>query len=76
MFDYNTTLYDRTLGNNPSSVGIGVQTMLNTKSIFSPLIEINAQGALEDDDVFRLTKNGEGGTRCTRNNKCIRGFSS
>ncbi len=60
LFDYNTTLYDRTLGNNPSDVGIGVQTMINTKSIFNPLIEINAQGALEDDDVFRLTKNGEG----------------
>jgi hypothetical protein len=59
LFDYNTTLYDRTLGNNPSGVGIGIQTMINTKSIFSPLIEINAQGSLEDDDVFRLTKNGE-----------------
>jgi hypothetical protein len=59
LFDYNTTLNDRTLGNNPSGVGIGVQTMINTKSIFSPLIEINAQGALEDDDVLRLTKNGE-----------------
>src|SRR5690242_19391194 len=60
LFDYNTTLYDKTLGNNPSGVGIGVQTMINTKSIFSPLIEINAQGSLENDDVFRLTKNGEG----------------
>jgi len=59
LLDYYTTFYDRTLGNNPSGVGIGIQTMINTRSIFSPLIEINAQGALEDDDVFRLTKNGD-----------------
>ncbi len=59
LLDYYTTLHDRTLGNNPSGVGIGAKIMIHTKSIFSALIEINAQGALENDDVFRLTKNGE-----------------
>ena len=59
LLNYCTTLYDRTLGNNPSEVGIEVQTMIKTKSIFNPMIEINAQGALEDDDVLRLTKNGD-----------------
>jgi len=58
LLHYYKTIYDRTLGNNPSGVGISVQTMINTKSIFSPIIEINAQGSLEDDDVLRLTKNG------------------
>jgi hypothetical protein len=58
LLHYYKTMYDRTLGNNPSGVGIGVQTMINTKSIFSPIIEINAQGSLENDDVLRLTKNG------------------
>jgi len=59
LLDYNTTLYDRTLGNNPSGVGVDAQVMVNTKTIFKPLIEINAQGSLEDDDVLRVTENRE-----------------
>jgi len=58
LLHYYKTIYDRTLGNNPSGVGISVQTMINIKSMITPMIEISAQGSLEDDDVLRLTKNG------------------
>ncbi len=60
LFEYSTTMYDRTLGNNPSGVGIGAQVMMKTKTAFEPIIEITAQGSLEDDDVYRLTPGGKG----------------
>ena len=52
--EYNHTVYDRTLGNNPWSVGLGLQSFLLTKSKLKPTIELAADGSLEDDKVLRL----------------------
>ena len=60
LLDYSTTMNDRTLGNNPSAVGINVQVMMKTKTAFEPLIKIAAQSSLENDDVYRLTPDGKG----------------
>ena len=37
---YNKTIYDVTLGNNPSGVGLGIETVFNSGSKFKPAIEI------------------------------------
>ncbi len=56
---YNKTIYDVTLGNNPSGVGLGIETVFNTRSKFKPAIEITGDVYLEDDKVFRMTTTGE-----------------
>jgi hypothetical protein len=48
-FQANTTLYDRTASNNSGGVGFGLQTVLNTKTLVRPTIEING-------DIFGGTK--------------------
>ncbi|HUC80774.1 MAG TPA: hypothetical protein VMR70_07650 [Flavisolibacter sp.] len=40
-FQANTTLYDRTASNNSGAAGLGVQTVLNTKTRVRPTVEIN-----------------------------------
>ena len=55
---YNKTLYDITWGNNPSGIGLGVETFFNTKSKFKPAIDITAHVYVEDDKVLRLDPNG------------------
>ncbi len=57
--NYNKTIYDVTLGNNPSGIGLGLQAFLNTNSKFKFTIEITDDVYLEDDKVFRTTLNGE-----------------
>jgi hypothetical protein len=52
---YSKTMYDITLGNNPSGVGIGVQTFLNNKTKFKPTIEVTSKVYLENDKVLRIT---------------------
>jgi hypothetical protein len=56
---YNKTIYDRTSGNNPWSVGLGFQASLNNKTKFKPLIDLTADGSIEDDDVLRLSSDGK-----------------
>ena len=56
---YNKTIYDITYGNNPSGIGLGLETVLNTKTKFKPVIEITGDIYLEDDKVFRMTTTGE-----------------
>lgn len=56
---YNKTIYDRTLGNNPWSIGLGLQVFLNTKTKFKPAIELTADGSLEDDKVQRLASDNK-----------------
>jgi hypothetical protein len=56
---YNKTIYDRTFGNNPWSVGLGLQTFLNGKTKFKPTIDFTANGSLEDDKVLRLTSDNK-----------------
>jgi len=56
---FNKTIYDRTLGNNPWSVGIGLQAFLNNKTKFKPVIELTADASIADDDVLRLSPDGK-----------------
>lgn len=51
---YNKTIYDRTIGNNPWSMGLGLQAFLNNSAKFKPTIEFTADAYLEDDKVLRL----------------------
>jgi hypothetical protein len=58
LTQYNKTLYDRTIGNNPWGVGFGLQSILNSKSKFKPTIELTADIYLEDDKVLILNPDG------------------
>jgi hypothetical protein len=72
LAQYNKTIYDRTLGNNPSGVGLGLQTFFNNKTRFKPTIELTGDIYLEDDKVLRLNPDG---TIPTKNND-VRGMVS
>ena len=39
---YNKTITDATLGNNPSWIGVGLETFFNTKTKFKTTIELTA----------------------------------
>ena len=56
--EYNQTLYDYTMGNNPWGVGLGVQAFLNIKSKFKPTIELTRDIYVEDNKVLRLNPDG------------------
>jgi hypothetical protein len=56
---YNKTIYDITLGNNPSGIGLGLQAFLNNKTKFKPTIELADYIYLENDKVMRLTNNSK-----------------
>jgi len=58
LTQYNKTLYDRTKGNNPWGVGLGLQTFLKNKTKFTPTIELTGNIYLEDDKVFRTNSDG------------------
>lgn len=58
LTQYNKTLYDRTIGNNPWGVGLGLQAFYNTKTNFKPTIELTGDVYLEDDKVLRLDPDG------------------
>ena len=51
---YNQTLNDITIGNNPWGAGIGLQTFINTKTVFQPTIELTGDLYLMDDKVYRM----------------------
>ena len=55
---YNKTIYDRTIGNNPWGMGLGLQLYLNGNSKVKPTIEFTADAYLEDDKVFRTNSDG------------------
>ena len=55
---YNQTLYDYTLGNNPWGIGFGLQTFFINKTKFRPIIELTGDLYLMDDKVFRLNPDG------------------
>jgi hypothetical protein len=57
---YNHTLSDYTIGNNPWSMGLGLQTFFNNKSKFKPTIELTGDLYLEDDKVLRLNSDSSG----------------
>ena len=58
LTQYNKTLYDRTIGNNPWGVGFGLQTFFNNKTNFKPTIELTGDIYLEDNKVLRLNPDG------------------
>ena len=58
LTQYNKTIYDRTIGNNPWGVGLGLQSYFNNKTKFKPTIEITGDVYLEDDKVLRLNPDG------------------
>ena len=55
---YNKTLKDYTIGNNPSGIGLGLQAYFNNKTKFKPTIELTGDLYLEDDKVFRSDPDG------------------
>ncbi len=55
---YNKTIYDRTIGNNPWGMGLGLQLFLNNNSKFKPTVDITADAYLENDKVFRTNSDG------------------
>lgn len=58
LAQYNNTIYDRTIGNNPWGAGLGLQTFFNNKIKFKPTIELTGDIYLEDDKVLRLDTDG------------------
>ena len=58
LTQYNKTIYDRTSGNNPSGVGLGLQTFFNNKTKFKPTLELTGDIYLENDKVFRTNLDG------------------
>ncbi len=58
LAQFNNTIYDMTLGNNPWGVGLGLQSFLNNKTKFRPTIELTADIYLEDDKVYRTNIDG------------------
>lgn len=58
LAQYNKTISDRTIGNNPWGAGLGLQVSLNNKSKFTPVIELTADIYLEDDKVLRINPDG------------------
>ncbi|MDQ2721174.1 MAG: hypothetical protein M3Z26_15610 [Bacteroidota bacterium] len=55
---YDKTLYDITLGNNPWGAGLGIQAFLNIKTKFKLTIEVAHDIYLEDDKLLRLDSTG------------------
>jgi hypothetical protein len=55
---YNKTIYDATLGNNPSGIGLGLQAFFNSKTKFKPTVELTGDIYLQDDKVLRTDASG------------------
>jgi len=55
---YNKTIYDQTIGNNPWGIGLGLQAFYNNKSKFKPTIELTGDVYLEGDKVYRTYVDG------------------
>ena len=58
LTQYNKTIYDRTIGNNPWGAGLGLQSFFNNKTKFKPTIELTSDIYLEDDKVLILNPDG------------------
>jgi hypothetical protein len=58
LTQYNKTVKDRTIGNNPWAIGLGLQTFYNNKTKFTPTIELTGDVYLVDDKVLRLNADG------------------
>ena len=49
---FNKTLYDKTIGNNPWGIGLGLQSRLNNTTKFKPIVDLTADIYLEDDKTL------------------------
>jgi hypothetical protein len=58
LAEYNKTLHDYTIYNNPWGIGLGLQTFFNNRSLFRPTIELTGDIYLEDDKVLKLDPDG------------------
>lgn len=58
LTQYNNTIYDATPGNNPWSIGVGLQAFFYTNTIVIPIAEITVDAYLADDKVGRLNSGG------------------
>jgi hypothetical protein len=58
LTQYNQTVYDRTLSNNPWGAGLGLQTFINIASPWKPTLELTADAYVESDKVLRLDPDG------------------
>ena len=58
LTQYNKTIYDQTIGNNPWGIGLGLQAFYNNKTKFKPTIELTGDVYLEDDKVYRTYADG------------------
>ena len=58
LTQYNKTIYDRTIGNNPSGVGLALQSFLITRTRFQPTAELTGDIYLGNDKVLRLNPDG------------------
>ena len=58
LTQYTNTIHDRTIGNNPWGIGLGLQTYFNTKPKFKLVIDLTGDIYLEDDKVFRANADG------------------
>ena len=54
LAQYNKTIHDRTIGNNPWGMGVGLQAFLVNNSKIKPTIDITADAYLEDDKVLKI----------------------
>ena len=55
---YNKTISDITIGNNPWGMGLGLQLFLDNNSKFKLTIDLTADSYLEDDKVYRAYSDG------------------
>ena len=58
LAQYNHTLYDRTIGNNPWGAGLGFEIFFKSQSKFKPAIEFTRNLYLEDNKLLRLDPDG------------------
>lgn len=58
LIQYNKTMYDKSAGNNPWGIGVGLQTFINNNTQFKPTIELSGDVYLEDDKVYRINPDG------------------
>ena len=58
LTQYNKTLYDYTMGNNPWGAGLGLQTIFNSETKLKSIIEFTGDVYLENYTVLRLNPDG------------------
>lgn len=58
LTQYNKTISDVTIGNNPWGMGLGCQAYFNNQSKFKPTIDLTGDIYLEDDKVYRTNADG------------------